>query len=95
MLAQAEQVQIEKAGSRAGMVWKIFGGALLVRLLILPLNHPWDAQTWYNLLVDLNQHHSPYDTFEQLSLFAGWKSRDPCMRSRPAPAIVFSLGICP
>jgi hypothetical protein len=53
-----------------GRVWWIFGGALVLRLVLVPFNHPWDGQTWYNLLVDLSQNHSPYDTFRQLSLFA-------------------------
>lgn len=70
MLVQTKPIKIEKPGLQPWPFWKVLGGALLVRLLITPLNHPWDTQTWYNLLVDLNQHHSPYATFEQLSLFA-------------------------
>ena len=33
----------------------------------MPLNHPWELQTWYNMFVDLARDHSPYATFHDLS----------------------------
>ncbi len=57
------------ANERTRLVW-IFGGAVVLRLLATPLNHPWDTQVWYNFMADLVQQHSPYDSFRELSFAA-------------------------
>ena len=46
----------------------LIGAALGLRLLLSPLGHPWDAHTWHNLLVELGQDRSPYDSGRSLSL---------------------------
>jgi hypothetical protein len=48
------------------LVW--FAGPALVRLVIMPLSHPWDTQTWYAFFNDLHTGRSPYDTMTTLSL---------------------------
>jgi hypothetical protein len=40
---------------------------LAIRLLLVPLHHPWDLQTWYNMFVDLSRDHSPYETLRELT----------------------------
>jgi hypothetical protein len=45
--------------------WILIG--LLIRFILMPLNHPWELQTWYNMFVDLARDHSPYATFHDLS----------------------------
>lgn len=40
---------------------------LVLRACLLPFHHPWDYQTWQNMLADLNQQHSPYETFRYMS----------------------------
>lgn len=40
---------------------------LIVRACLLPFHHPWDYQTWHNMLVDLSQQRSPYDSFRYMS----------------------------
>ncbi|MGH2361255.1 MAG: hypothetical protein ACRDGM_12045 [bacterium] len=45
--------------------WIVIG--LLIRLVLMPLHHPWDLQTWYNMFVDLAHNHSPYATFHELT----------------------------
>lgn len=45
--------------------WIVAG--LLIRALLMPLHHPWDLQTWYNMFVDLARDHSPYATFHDLT----------------------------
>lgn len=52
---------------RRGVVWVIAGVALALRLLLLPLGHPWDITTMYNTFVDLGHNHSPYATMRDLT----------------------------
>ena len=50
--------------------------ALGLRLLLSPLGHPWDAHAWHNLLVELGQDQSPYDSGRSLSLLARSSGND-------------------
>lgn len=52
---------------RRGVVWVIAGVALALRLLLLPLGHPWDITTMYNTFVDLGHNHSPYATMRDMT----------------------------
>ncbi len=45
--------------------WLLVG--LIIRLLLVPLNQPWDLQTWYDMFVDLAHNHSPYETSRYLT----------------------------
>lgn len=40
-------------------------GALLIRLLLLPLSHTWDAQTWINTFAGLAANANPLDAVRQ------------------------------
>jgi hypothetical protein len=42
----------------------------LLRLLFMPLNHPWDIQTWYAIFADFKYDQSPYATMQRLSFEA-------------------------
>ncbi|GCE10440.1 hypothetical protein KTT_02990 [Tengunoibacter tsumagoiensis] len=44
--------------------------AIALRLLLLPIGHPWDLTVDYNVFIDLIHNHSPYDTFTTLSNMA-------------------------
>ncbi|HEX2910244.1 MAG TPA: hypothetical protein VH186_05505 [Chloroflexia bacterium] len=61
---RAKGLQKEKTG------WAIRGwflGAILIRLLLIPISHHWDIQTWYSMFADFNFGRSPYDTMQTLS----------------------------
>ncbi len=45
--------------------WLLLG--LIIRLLLVPFNHAWDLQTWYNMFVDLAHNHSSYETLRYLT----------------------------
>lgn len=56
--------------------------AVAVRLLLIPLSHTWDGQTWANVFAELSQHsnpldavRSPYETMRELSLLTAAASR--------------------
>jgi hypothetical protein len=52
------------------VLWMIGGLAVALRLLLLPIGHPWDITIDYNVFIDLMKNHSPYDTFNTLSHIA-------------------------
>ena len=62
---------VTKRGSFAQLVLLAIG----IRLVLLPLSHTWDAQTWVNTLAQLGLPgplmevlHRPYETMRELSL---------------------------
>jgi hypothetical protein len=61
--------------------WILLG--LLVRLILSPLNHPWDLQTWYNMFGDLARDRSPYETFHDLT--ASYRADMGLMEPRNTP----------
>lgn len=48
----------------------VAGAALAARLLLLPLIHPWDGNTFHNLFAQLAAGQNPYLTFWELTLQA-------------------------
>ncbi len=62
--------------------WIVVG--LLVRLLLMPLHHPWDLQTWYNMFVDLARDRSPYATFHDLT--ASYRADQGLLEPRELPS---------
>jgi hypothetical protein len=44
--------------------------AVIVRVILLPLNHTWDLQTWNNLFADLANGQSPYETLRYMTFSA-------------------------
>ncbi len=57
------------------VLWVIGFLALVIRTVLLPIDHWWDITVFYNTFIDLAHNHSPYDTLQHLSLIArsaGW-----------------------
>ncbi len=52
------------------ILWMIALLAVVLRMLLLPIGHPWDLTVDYNVFMDLARNHSPYDTFNYLSRIA-------------------------
>lgn len=48
-------------------LWGIALLAIAFRLVLLPIGHPWDLTTAYNVFIDLANNHSPYDTLNYLN----------------------------
>ncbi len=51
--------------------------ALVWRLALVPVGHPWDTVTFYNMFIELGHGHSPYASMRYLSDIAqasGWGS---------------------
>jgi hypothetical protein len=77
---------------RRGVLWIIGGTALALRLLLLPLGHPWDITTMYNMFVDLGHTHSPYATFRYLTDVARaamWRQYYEYYTYPPAPIYLY------
>jgi hypothetical protein len=56
------------SGRRARrFLWIVAALALALRLVLLPIGHPWDTTTAYNMFIDIARGHSPYDTFRYLT----------------------------
>ena len=51
-------------------LWLVVGGAVALRLLMLPFIHPWDGNTFHNLFAQLAAGQNPYVTFWDLTLEA-------------------------
>lgn len=49
---------------------KIILVALILRFVLIFVNHPWDIQTFYNLFIDLGNNQNPYNTFLDQSYLA-------------------------
>lgn len=52
------------------ILWIIGLLALTLRLILLPVGHPWDLTIDYNVFIDLAHNHSPYDTLAYLTHIA-------------------------
>lgn len=64
----ARQVDGAPAGPRRiRLMWQIAVIALALRVVLLPLGHPWDITTFYNMFVDVGHGRSPYDTMRYLN----------------------------
>ena len=62
---------------RARMFWQIATIALCRRVALLPLGHPWDTVTFYNMFIEWGHGQSPYSSLRTLSDIAraaGWGS---------------------
>jgi hypothetical protein len=60
---------------RLRLFWQFAAIALCVRLALLPLGHPWDTVTFYNMFVEWGHGQSPYTSLRVLSdvaRSAGW-----------------------
>jgi len=74
------------SGARTRLAWlpRWIVAGLLIRLLLMPLHHPWDLQTWYNMFVDLARDHSPYATFHDLT--ASYRADQGLLEPREVPS---------
>jgi hypothetical protein len=62
--------QPAKSKSKLALEWAAWGwllGPILLRLLIMPLNHAWDVQTWYDFFADFKFNRTPYETMRTLT----------------------------
>ncbi len=52
------------------LLWIIGLLALVLRIILIPIGHPWDLTTDYNMFIDLAHNRSSYDTFTYLAHIA-------------------------
>lgn len=62
-----EPGQTPASARRARLFWRFVAVALCLRLALLPLGHPWDTVTFYNMFVELGHGQSPYTSLRMLS----------------------------
>src|SRR5215475_7941672 len=82
---------MQKARARR-FLWLVGALALAWRLALLPIGHPWDMTTGYNMLLDIGRGHSPYETFRYLTNVAqsaGWGPAYEYYAYPPAPLYVY------
>ncbi len=73
-------------------LWGVALLALTFRLLLLPIGHPWDLTTAYNMFIDLATNHSPYDTLNYLNhvaVSAHWGTMYEYYAYPPAPLYLY------
>ncbi|MDE3078332.1 MAG: hypothetical protein KGJ86_23150, partial [Chloroflexota bacterium] len=70
--------------AKFGLTWRLLLLAVGLRILLSPLQHTWDSQTWWDVLAQLgsspNPLHAvglPYEGMRQLSDLAAGTGREP------------------
>lgn len=73
-------------------LWGVALLAMAFRLVLLPVGHPWDLTTAYNMFIDLATNHSPYATLNYLNhvaVSAQWGPMYEYYAYPPAPLYLY------